>query len=147
MRNYALVAGLFLGLATAQAEPLDGILGIHVGDKLADVHKRIALLGRHSATKDKEVWTLESGDYSTVVFQLDDDREVEWVTAFVRPGRNVAFSTLGDLKSAKANDNQAIWSFPTKEGGYRLSAKGTQQMANVVTLMKLPVSLADVKKD
>lgn len=122
---------------------VDSILGIRVGSSLEDAHKKLKSRGTFGgrdtqAGGRKEAWTLKKTEFSSIAYQTDREGRVVWVTGFVRPGREIPFSKLGDLeRAASKSDSQVMWSVKTPEGGYRLVAKGPDGKARVVYLFLL----------
>lgn len=119
------------------------VLGIRIGSSLEDVHRRLKSLGTVGGrdTRDggrREACTLTKTEFSSVAYQTDKEGRVRWVTGFVRPGKEIPFSKLGDLAHASyKNDSQAIWNIETAGGGYRLVVKGPDGKARVVSLLSL----------
>ena len=145
------------GLAIAQ-KPVrvwDSILGVRVGSTLNEARAKLRRLGSSGAEDElkkdgraeeheeregghKESWKLRKGSFGYVVFQTDYQNRVTWVSGFVRPGREIPFSTLGDLtRAAGRNDSQVFWNVPNAAGGYRLVAKGPSSKARVIYLFSL----------
>lgn len=124
----------------------DSILGVRVGASLKEVSARLAPLGTAGgrATRDggrKEAWSLRETDFSHLALKTDAGECVVWVTGFLRPGREVAFSELGDLSLATSvTGSRAVWDVATPEGGYRFIARGRNQQAQVVQLISLASS-------
>ena len=121
----------------------DSLLGIHIGTTLGEVRAKLTPIatGGGRDTNDggrKEAWTLKETDYATLAFRTDSKGKVAWVSAFVRPEREIPFSTLGDLSRATdVTDSQAIWNVRTPMGGYRLVVKGAHRKAQVIYLLSL----------
>lgn len=140
---------LFLTLGAGQKAPqsraTDSILGIRIGMSLEEVRAKLGPLGTAGgrATREggrKEAWTLKRTDYSSIAFKTNPKGLVVWVTGFLRPGKEVPFSDLGDISRAfRATDSQAIWNVKTPDGGYRLVAKGQNGKARVTYLLSLAV--------
>ena len=145
------------GIATAQkpARVWNSILGVRVGSTLNEARARLRRFGSRGAENElesegrgerseeregghKEAWKLRKGSFGYVVFQTDYQNRVIWVSGFVRPGREIPFSTLGDLTRAEGqSDSQVFWNVPNATGGYRLVAKGPSGKARVVYLFSL----------
>jgi hypothetical protein len=134
--------------AGSRPRVLDSILGIRVGSTLADARARLEPLAVQQVGQPEEeekeereegrtkAWTLKSSDYRSVALNVNDADRVVWITGFVRPGKEIPFSRLGDLSIAdRATDSQAIWNVPTPSGGYRLVARGQNRRARVVSLL------------
>ena len=86
----------------------------------------------------KEAWTLKETDFTTLAFKSNGAGRIVWISAFVRPGKEVSFAKLGDLAKATAvTTSQAIWNVGSSRTGYRLVAKGADGKASVVYLLSL----------
>ena len=142
--------------AIAQKRPtqptIDSILGIRIGLGLENAHENLERYGgtggKHDGRKEdeeeeeagerKEGWSLRSSEYSTIALKADREGKIAWVTGFVRPGREIPFTKLGDLSRAlKSNATTAIWNVETRDGGYRVVAKGSDGKARVVYILTL----------
>lgn len=137
---------LCAGRADAQtggAKVADSILGVRIGSSLEEAHAKLKDLGTVGgrATRDggrKEAWTLKGGEFTSVAYRTDAAGRVVWLTGFVRPGKEIPFSQLGDLARATGKDDtEAAWTVETPGGGYRLVAKGPNGRARVVYLLSL----------
>ena len=125
------------------ARVADSILGVKIGMGLEEARAKLRKLGTFGGrdTRDggrKEQWTLKKTQYTYVVYQTDGKGKVKWVTGFVRPGKEMSFAKLGDLRGAALNSEQeATWNVERPEGPYRLMAKGAGGKASVVHLISL----------
>jgi hypothetical protein len=137
-------------VAGSRHRVLDSILGIRVGSSLADaralLEPRSIRQGEEPETEEKEghgegrtkAWTLKDSEYQSVALKVNDAEKVVWITGFLRPGKEIPFSRLGDPSIAvRATDSQAIWNVATPEGGYRLVGRGRNGTAHVVSLISL----------
>jgi hypothetical protein len=121
----------------------DSILGVKIGMGLEEVRAKLEKLGTYGGrdTRDggrKEQWTLKKTEYAYVVYQTDGRGKVKWVTGYARPGKEVSFAKLGDLRGASLKSEQeATWNVERPEGNYRLMAKGAGGKASVVHLISL----------
>lgn len=130
---------------TGGVKVLDSILGVRVGSSLAEAHEKLKDLGTFGgrATREggrKEAWTLKDGEFSSVAYKTDAAGRIVWVTGFVRPGKEIPFSKIGDLARAAASDEtEAAWNVEAHGGArsYRLVAKGPKGKARVVYLLSL----------
>jgi hypothetical protein len=126
-----------------QLGAIDSLIGVKIGSTLDEARSRLTQFGTGGGrdTREggrKEAWTLKETDYATLVFKTDGKGKVSWVSAFVRPGKEVPFSKLGDLaKATSVSDSQAIWNVETPQGPYRLVVKGANGKAGVVYLLSL----------
>jgi hypothetical protein len=154
LRARLLSVSLSLVLLATQAEGaggrrrvLDSILGVRIGASSADASRRLDRLAdrrpEERAEHEEEergedrkmAWSLKATEYKSVVLSVNDENRIVWITAFVRPGREIAFSKLGDLSVARVSDSTAIWNVSTPDGGYQLVARGRSGKANVVSLL------------
>jgi len=144
----ALLAPWGLARDGKRARVARSILGVEVGASLEEAHEKLEALGTSSSKESgeerdgeegrKEAWTLRETDYSALALGADDEGRVVWVSGFVRPGRDIPFSDLGDVASAvHSSDMQVVWNVETPDGGYRLVAKGSGGRARVVYLLSL----------
>lgn len=121
----------------------DSILGVKIGMGLEEARAKLKNLGAFGGrdTRDggrKEQWTLKKTQYTYVVYQTDGQGRVKWVTGFVRPGREMPFAKLGDLRAAaRKSEQEATWNVERPEGNYRLMAKGAGGKARLVQLVSL----------
>lgn len=129
--------------AQSKAEVKSSLLGVSIGASLDQARSKLAHLGTGDGrdTRDggrKEAWTLKETEFATVAFKTDGTGKIVWISAFVRPGKEISFAELGDLAEAtNVTKSQAIWSVASREGGYRLVAKGVNGKASVVYLLSL----------
>ena len=122
------------------------ILGVEVGAPLEEALEALGASSSEESEEEergreegrKEAWTLRATDYSALALGADEEGRVVWVSGFVRPGRDIPFSDLGDVASAAhKSDMQVVWNVATPGGGYRLVAKGANGRARVVYLLSL----------
>jgi hypothetical protein len=121
------------------------VLGLKIGAEEREVRAKLAKLGKASEEKEEReeeegetvVWTMNSGDFKSVVVRFADDR-LRSLTAFVRPGASVPFESLGDPKGAAVlKPHSAIWNVEAKPWPYRLVAKGPNGRATVIYMISL----------
>jgi hypothetical protein len=128
------------------------ILGVTVGTRFEQAREKLnrAALrdddenttGRKEEMEDEEeggtktAWTFAEGPYRNVALKTDRDGRVVWITGFVRPGKEIAFSELGDASTAaRVSDSEMIWNWATPNGNRRLIAKGRAGKATLVTII------------
>lgn len=141
----ALPLALLANAARARPNPrvADSVLGVRTGMSLDEARARLGRLGTPAGrdTREggrKEAWTLRGTDYGSIALKTNSQGRVVWVTGFLRPGREIPFSELGDLShAARATQSQAIWNVASPAGGYRLVAKGQSGKASVTSLLSL----------
>lgn len=153
------VIGLVDGLLTshpvasqsAQPRVTDSILGVSLASTPADVAAKLSPLGRveRRPTRDgdggsKESWALTGTRFSYLVIRSSRDGRIMWLTAFLREGQELPFVELADPAQAEhVSEKTAAWNVKTPQGTYRLSAKGRQGKAQVISLYPSEVKLAD----
>jgi hypothetical protein len=158
-------AFLLLTLSLAAASPLwspraaaqknervrvtDSVLGVRLGSTLEEAHEKLKGLVKTGGEGDgeregereggrKEAWVLKKTAFTSIAYQTDEAGRVRWVTGFVRPGREIPFSKLGDLSQASHKSEQAaIWNVQRPEGNLRLIVRGSGWKARVVQLLSL----------
>lgn len=129
--------------AYAQEMSVNSLEGIGIGTSLEDARSILNRLGNGGGrdTRDggrKEAWTLKTTDFTTIAFKSNSAGRIVWISAFVRPGKEVEFTKFGDpAKATSWSKSQAIWNVGNARGGYRLVAKGVEGRANVVYLLAL----------
>jgi hypothetical protein len=130
----------------------DSILGIRLGVTLEEAREKLKGLGSKAGGAGegaeegereggrKEAWMLKKSAYTSIAYQADNAGRIQWVTGFVRRGKEIPFSKFGDLtRAAYKSDQEAVWNVQRAEGNFRVIAKGTGGKASVVHLLKLQV--------
>jgi hypothetical protein len=127
----------------------DAILGVRLGSTLEEVHEKLKGLvktggegeGEREGEREggrKEAWSLKKTAFTSIAYQTDGGGRVQWVTGFVRAGREIPFSKLGDLSQASHKSEQAaIWNVRRPEGNLRLIVRGSGWKARVVQILSL----------
>jgi hypothetical protein len=129
--------------AYAQESAAGSLNGIGIGTRLEDARSILGRIGTGGGrdTRDggrKEAWTLKESDFVSIAFKSNGAGRIVWISAFIRPGKEVEFTTFGDpAKATSWSKSQAIWNVGNARGGYRLVAKGMEGRANVVYLLAL----------
>jgi hypothetical protein len=122
---------------------IEKLEGIGIGTSIDEAQSKLRQIGTGGGrdTRDggrKEAWTLRETDFASLAFKTNKAGRVVWVSAFVRPGREVLFAKLGDpAKATTFTNSQAIWNVDSASGGYRVVAKGAEGKASVVYLLSL----------
>lgn len=149
IKTFAAVLLTLFVTATATAQKttppaiVETLAGIGIGTSLDDARAKLAQIGTGGGreTRDggrKEAWTLRETDFVSLAFKTNKSGRIVWVSAFVRPDREIAFAKLGDpAKATTLTKSQAIWNVRSASGGYRLVAKGMEGKASVVYLLSL----------
>ena len=137
---------LLLLTATAYAQEtaaVNSLGGIGIGTTIEDARSILGRIGTGGGrdTRDggrKEAWTLKETDFTSIAFKSNGAGHIVWISAFIRPGKEVEFTKFGDLaKATSSSKSQAIWNVGNGRSGYRLVAKGMEGRANVVYLLSL----------
>ena len=137
---------LLLLTATAYAQETTvtkSLEGIGIGTSLEEARSILGRIGTGGGrnTREggrKEAWTLKETEFTTIAFKSNGAGRIVWISAFVRPGKEVPFTKLGDpAKATSLSESQVIWNVGSGRSGYRLVAKGTEGNANVVYLLAL----------
>ena len=129
--------------AYAQETAVTSLGGISIGTSLEDARSILNRIGTGGGrdTRDggrKEAWTLKESEFNSIAFKSNGAGRIVWISAFVRPGKEVEFTKFGDpAKATSWSTSQAIWNVGSERGGYRLVAKGIEGRANVVYLLAL----------
>lgn len=152
LRPVLLVAALAVGLVSwADGKPaalkMQSLAGVSVGMELDRVRELLRPIGQGGGGEEeekedegsvKEAWTLSSGDFKTLAYKADGKERIKWVTAWVRAGKEIPFSSIGDLsQAARSVPTQAIWNVKSSEGDFRVVARGVDGKASVITMMSL----------
>lgn len=129
--------------AYAQETSVGSLNGIGIGTSLEDARSILGRIGTGGGrdTRDggrKEAWTLKESNFTSIAFKSNGAGRIVWISAFVRPGKEVEFTTFGEpAKATSWSKSQAIWNVGNGRSGYRLVAKGIEGRANVVYLLSL----------
>ena len=129
--------------AFAQETAVNSLDGIGIRTSLEDARSILGRIGSGGGrdTRDggrKEAWTLKDSAYASIAFRSNGAGRIVWISAFVRPGKEVEFTPFGDpAKATSWSKSQAIWNVGNGRSGYRLVAKGMEGRASVVYLLSL----------
>jgi hypothetical protein len=88
----------------------------------------------------KVVWQLEKTPFASVYVKTNDKRQVDYLTAFVRPGEEVPFEAIGDTKKAPLlSGTSVVWDVMRPNSPHiRVVAEGRERKANVIKLFVVP---------
>lgn len=151
-RTALIVLTLALGLvAWADTKPtalkMRSVAGISVGSELDRARELLEKIGKGSGGEEeereeqgsvKEAWTLTSTDFQTIAYKADAKERINWVTGWVRPGKEIAFAEIGDLsQAARSQPTEAIWNVKGPEGSFRVIARGKDGKASIITMISL----------
>lgn len=125
----------------------DAILGVRLGATLEEAREKLKGLRKSGGEGEgeeegeagrKEAWILKKSAYNSIAYQSDAGGRVQWVTGFVRRGKEIPFSKFGDLARASSKSDQgAVWNVQRPEGNFRLIVRGSGGKASVVHLLTL----------
>ena len=99
---------------------------IGIGTTLEEARSTLTRIGTGGGrdTRDggrKEAWTLKETDFATLAFKTNGAGRIVWISAFVRPGKEIPFARFGDpAKATTLTKSQVIWNVDNVRGGYRL---------------------------
>jgi len=112
----------------AQQSAIDSLDGIGIGTRLDEARSILARIGTGGGrdTRDggrKEAWTLKETDFATVAFKTNGEKQIVWISAFVRQGKEIPFSRLGG--SNEGHDGNEVASYlECRQPAKRLSFGG-----------------------
>lgn len=127
------------------------ILGIELGATLKEAHAKLDKLRDPSqATKEEKedsekadeenesrvLWQLAKSEYSAVYIKADDKEKITYINASLRPGREVPFAKIGDIKKAPVQSANVIaWDVIRPHRPlFRVVASGQDQKANNISI-------------
>ncbi len=148
LAGFALLALGVLWLKRAPAIPAGEILGLTIGTSIADARGKLDPLrvSAELAPDEKErsgkrvYWKLRETDYDWVMAWANEEGRITRLRAVLRPGREPAFSEIGDLRTAASATDRAVkWNLRGREGtAYRLIAHGAGGRAQTIYMFALP---------
>ncbi len=117
---------------------LNNVLGISVGSAASDVRGRLSPLGtvESRVTQDggtKEVWRFKETGFAWIALKTSADGRVIWITGHRRPGDEIPFDELSRDRPSTDTGAIAIWYVSGKSGGVRVTARGQERRARVIT--------------
>lgn len=143
MKTFTVAFLMLLLFTPAAPTAIEKLEGIGIGTTIDEAQSRLKQIGAGGGRElrdggRKEAWTLRETDFASLAFKSNKAGRIVWVSGFVRPGREVLFTKLGDpTKATTFTNSQAIWNVGSASGGYRLVAKGAEGKASVVYLLSL----------
>lgn len=135
-----LSAALSLQEPAPREAGVEGILGIRVGMPLTDARARLAPLATMDAraTHDggtKEVWRFGKTGFAWIALRSTADGRVMWITGRRRPGEEIPFEELARARPSTDTGAIAIWYVTGGDGTVRVTARGRERRAQVITLI------------
>jgi len=120
------------------------ILGLELGSTLEQAHAKLDKLSDpgHPPKEEEEgperkiLWQLARTDYSAVFVKSDERKQITYIDAFLRPGKEIPFEKIGDTKKAPLQDVDTIaWDvLRPNRPLFRVVAKGADRKANNITI-------------
>jgi hypothetical protein len=125
------------------------ILGIGIDSSLVAAHTTFDSLG-DAAHRPKEkvddvepdepehkvLWQLAKTDFGSVYVKADDKDRITYIAAYLRPGKEMPFDKIGELKKAPVlTDRVVAWDVVRPNHPLiRVVARGSERKANSITM-------------
>jgi hypothetical protein len=134
-----------LGQQPQTGTVIDSILGVGINASFEESRELLDRLAKGGESEEEEreeagqkmAWRFDSGDFTAIAMRGDGKGRVKWITGFLRPGKERPFATIGDLALSRHTQNEAIWSIRKGSSAYRVVAKGSNEKASVMYLIRL----------
>src|SRR5207253_796148 len=124
------------------------ILGIELGATLEQAHAKLDKLsdsahqpktkeaGKGEEAEHKVLWQLAKSDYAQIYVKADEKERITYISAFLRPGKEIPFDKIGETKKAPIQDAHAIaWDVVRpKRPLSRVVAQGADHKANTILI-------------
>ena len=84
----------------------------------------------------KVLWQLAKTDYAFVFVKADEKERITYINGTLRPGKEIPFDKIGDIKKAPLQDANTIAWDVLRAGHplFRIVAKGADRKANSITI-------------
>jgi hypothetical protein len=146
------LAPLEVRMANAKSVKVQtSILGLELGATIEQAHEKLDKLKdpSQSSKEEKEdsekgeeenesraVWQLAKSDYSAVYIKADDKGKITYLNAFLRPGKEIPFDKIGDVKKAPLQSANVIaWDVIRPHHPlFRVVASGKDRKANSIAI-------------
>src|SRR4029077_20037704 len=146
------LAPLEVRMANAKSVKVQtNILGVELGSTLEQAHAKLDKLKdlslqakeeKKDSDNDEEsenrvLWQLAKTEYSAVYIKADDKGRITYINGFLRPGKEIPFDKIGDIKKAPVQSSSVIaWDVirPNRPLS-RVVASGKDRRANSVTIL------------
>jgi hypothetical protein len=94
---------------------------------------------REHEDEHKVLWQLAGTDYSAVFIKADPHDVITYIQAIARPGKEIPFAKIGELKKAPVQNASTIaWDvIRPKQPLFRVLARGSDSRANTITWFKV----------
>jgi hypothetical protein len=125
---------------------MSNVLGVELGMNLKQAHSKLDKLSDHAHPPKEEtgeeegggkvLWQLAGTNYSAVFIKADEKERILSITAILRPGKEIPFEKIGEVKKAPIQDGSTVvWDvMRAKQPLFRVMAKGTEHKANTIQL-------------
>ena len=141
---------------------LSSVLGVHLGMSVKEAHAKLDRLsdpahppkeeaeeesgGSADVKEEKEseaeniprkiLWQLKTTDYSAIFVKSGEKGRLIYIQALLRPGKEIPFTTLGELKKAPIHDSRTVaWDvLRPKQPLFRVVGNGNDEKASAVTI-------------
>jgi hypothetical protein len=142
---------------------LSSVLGVHLGMSVKEAHAKLDRLsdpahppkeeaeeeesgGSTDVNKEKEseaeniprkiLWQLKTTDYYAIFVKSGEKGRLIYVQALLRPGKEIPFNKLGELKKAPIHDSRTVaWDvLRPKQPLFRVVGNGNDEKASAVTI-------------
>jgi hypothetical protein len=146
------LAPLEVRMANAKSVKVQtSILGLELGATIEQAHEKLDKLKdpSQSSKEEKEdsekgeeenesraLWQLAKSDYSAVYIKADDKGKITYLNAFLRPGKEIPFDKIGDVKKAPLQSANVIaWDVIRPHHPlFRVVASGKDRKANSIAI-------------
>jgi hypothetical protein len=94
---------------------------------------------REREDEHKVLWQLKGTNYSAVLIKADPHDVIAYIQAVIRPGKEIAFADIGELKKAPVqNAGTTAWDvIRPKQPLFRVVARGSDSKASTITWFKV----------
>ena len=136
--------------AAKSVKVIMSILGLELGSTVEQAHANLDYLSdpAHPPKEEEEapekgegpqhkiLWQLAQTDYSLVFVRTDDQERINYIQAFLRPGKEVPFEKIGETDRAPVQDaNTIAWDvLRPKRPLFRVVATGADRKANSIAI-------------
>jgi hypothetical protein len=147
-------------LAAAESVKVQtAILGIELNSTLESAHSKLDSLGQPTARpldrtdeaaaqtegEHKVSWQLAKTDYGSVFVKADEKGSINYIAAYLRPGKEMPFEKIGQLEKAPVlTDRVVAWDVVRPNRPLtRVVARGSERKANSITMFIVKRPRAD----
>ena len=136
--------------AAESVKVMISILGLELGSTIQQAHAKLDNLSdpAHPPKEEEEgaekgegpqhkvLWQLAETDYSFVFVKTNEKERISYIKAFLRPGKEIAFEKIGEVKKAPVQNDSAIaWDVLRPDHPHiRVVAEGAGRKANTVII-------------